>query len=95
MLVRDTVVALAANPKSCESFYLIKIKREEKETREDVDDSFRHVIKKEMKHLEEAFLERKFDSDNVYAIPQKLKIPFFFSESAVFLSVQLESKNRF
>ena len=55
MLVRDTVVALAANPKSCESFYLIKIKGEEKETREDVDDGFRHVIKKEMKHLEIVF----------------------------------------
>ena len=28
MLVRDTVVALAADPKSCESFHLIKIAKE-------------------------------------------------------------------
>ena len=95
MLVRDTVVALVANPKSCESFYLIKIKGEEKETRKDVDDGFRHVIKKEMKHLEEAFLERKFDSDNFYTRPKKPKFPFFFRESVVFPSVQLESKKRF
>ena len=31
MLVCDKVVALAADPKSCESFYLIKIAEEEKE----------------------------------------------------------------
>ena len=30
MLARDTVVALAADPKSCESFYLIKITEEER-----------------------------------------------------------------
>ena len=51
MLVCDKVVALAADPKSCESFYLIKIAEEEKEKAEDVEDVFGHVITKGMKHL--------------------------------------------
>ena len=95
MLVRDTVVAIAVDPKSPESFYLIMITGEAKETTEDVEDGFRHVIKKEMKDLEGELLERKFDSDNVYTIPKKPKFPFFFKEGVVFPSVQLESKKRF
>ena len=55
MLVRDTVVALAVNPKSRESFYLITITGEEKETTEDVEDGFGHGMKKEMKHLKGCF----------------------------------------
>ena len=55
MLARDAVVALAADPKSCESFYLIKITEVEKEKTEDVEDGFGHVIKKGMKHLEGVF----------------------------------------
>ena len=92
MLVRDAVVALSADPKSCESFYLIKIIEEENEKTEDVEDGFAHVIKKGMKHLEWVFLERKFDPDNLYVIHKKPKSVCFFSESVVFLSVQLESK---
>ena len=38
MLVHDTVVAFVANPKSCESLYLIQIREEEKEKTEDVED---------------------------------------------------------
>ena len=38
MLVHDTVIALAANPKSRESFYLIKITEQDKEKMEDVED---------------------------------------------------------
>ena len=104
MLVRDTVVALAADPKSCESFYLIKITEEEKEKMEAVEDGFGHIIKKAMKHLEGVFLERKYDSDNLYTIQKKPKSEnlytiqkkpksaFFFRESVVFPSVHLESK---
>ena len=55
MLVRDTVVAYAVNPKSRESFYLITITGEEKETTEDVEDGFGHVMKKQMKHLKGCF----------------------------------------
>ena len=95
MLVRDTVLALAVNPKSRESFNLIKITGEEKETTEDVEDGFGHVIKKEVKRLEGVFLERKFDSDNFYTRPKKPKFPFFFRESAMFPSLQLASKKRF
>ena len=49
---------------------------------------------KRMKHLDGVFLEKKFDSDNLYTIPKKPKSAFFFRESVVFLSVQLESKKR-
>ena len=45
-----------------------------------------------MKHLEGVFLERKFDSDNLYSISKKPKSAIFFSESVVFLPVQHESK---
>ena len=49
---------------------------------------------KRMKHLEGVFLEKKFDSDNLYTRPQKPKSAFFFRESVVFPSVHLESKKR-
>ena len=92
MLVHDTVVAIAIDPKFCESFYLVKITEEEKENMEDVEDGFGYVIKKQMKHLEGVFLQRKFDSDNLYTIPKKIKSAFFFRESLVFPSLQLELK---
>ena len=57
-----------------------------------MEDDFSQVIKKEMKHLEKVFIERKFDSDNVYTIPKKPKSAFFFRESVVFPSVLPESK---
>ena len=38
-----------------------------------MEDGFGHVIKNGMKHLERVFLERKFDYQNLYTIPQKLK----------------------
>ena len=47
---------------------------------------------KRMKHLDGVFLEKKFDSDNLYTIPKKPKSAFFFRESVVFLSVQLIRK---
>ena len=43
-------------------------------------------------HLDGMFLERKFDSDNLYTIPKKPKSAFFFRETVVFPSVQLDSK---
>ena len=45
-----------------------------------------------MKYLEGVFLERKFDFDNLYTIPMKPNCAFFFRESVVFPSVQLDSK---
>ena len=92
MLVCDTVVKLTVDPKSCESFYTIKIIEEEKEKTEYAGDGFRHVMSKGMKHLEGVFLESKFDSDNLYTIPKKPKSTFFFRENVVFLSEQLELK---
>ena len=56
MLVHDTVVALVADLKSRESFYLIKVTEEKIEKTEDVEDSFGHVMKKGMKHLGKVFL---------------------------------------
>ena len=50
MLVCDTVVALVVDPIFCES-YIIKITEGKKEKKEDVEDSFGHVIKKGMEHL--------------------------------------------
>ena len=47
---------------------------------------------KGVKHVEGVFLERKFDSDNLYTIPKKPKSAFFFRKSAVFPPVQLESR---
>ena len=47
---------------------------------------------KGMKHPEGVFLERKFDSDNLYTIPKKPKSAFFCKEIVVFRSVQLELK---
>ena len=89
MLVHDTVIALVADPKACKSFCLIKITEEEKEKTEYVQDVFGHAIKKRMKHLEGVFLERKFNSDNLYTVPKKPKSAFCFRESLVFSSVQL------
>ena len=89
----DTVVALAVDPKSPESFYLIKITEEEKKkTEDDVENCFCHVIKKGMKHCDEVFLERKFDSYNLYTILKKPKSAFFFRENVVFPSKQRELK---
>ena len=91
-LIRDTVVALAANPKSLDYFYLIKITEEQKEKTEDVEYGFGQVIKKGTKHFEGMFVERKFDSDNIYSISKKLKSAFFFKDSVVSPSVELELK---
>ena len=93
MPVSDTVVAIEADPKSCESFYLKKISEEEKQKTEDVENDFSQVIKKGMKHLEKMFLERNFDSGNVYTIPKKPRSAFFFREGAVLPSVQLSQKS--
>ena len=95
MLLRDTVVATVVDPKFPESFYLIMITGEEKETTEDVEDGFRHVIKKEMKDLEGVFLERRFDSDNVYTIPKKPKFPFFFKKVWCSRQCSLSAKRDF
>ena len=57
-----------------------------------MEDGFAHVMKKGMEHLEGVFLERKFDSDNLYVIHKKSKSLCFFSKSVMFLSVQLELK---
>ena len=48
--------------------------------------------RKGIKHLEGVYLERKFHSDNLYTIPKKPKSAFYFRESVVFPSVQLELK---
>ena len=45
-----------------------------------------------MKHLKGVFLERKFDSDNLYAIHKNPKSTFFFRESMLFLAVETELK---
>ena len=90
MLVRDTVVAIAADPKSRESYHK-DCRRGEREGR-DVEDGFGQVIKKGIEHLECVFLERKFNSDNLCTIPTKPKSAFLFRENVTFPSVQLESK---
>ena len=79
------LLEFAFDPKSHESFYLIKLTEEEKEKTEDVEDGFGHLIKKEMKHLEGLFLKRKFDPDNLYTTSKKPKSTFFFRESVLFL----------
>ena len=73
MLVHYTVVALAADLKSRDAFYLIKITEEKIEKTVD----FGHVMKKGMKHLKKVFLEKKFDSNNPYTIPKRPKPAFF------------------
>ena len=83
------LLEFAFDPKSHESFYLIKLTEEEKKKTEDVEDGFGHLIKKEMKHLEGLFLKRKFDPDNLYTTSKKPKSTFFFRESVLFLWVQL------
>ena len=77
MLVHDTVVALAADLKSRDAFYLIKITEEKIEKTENVEDGFGHVMKKGMKHLEKVLLEKKFVSNNPYTIPKRPKPAFF------------------
>ena len=59
---------------------------------EDVEDGFGNVIKKGMQHFEGIFLEKKFDSKKQYTIPKKAKTAFFYRESIVFPSVQLQAK---
>ena len=91
MLVRNTIVALAADPKSHESFYLIKITEEKTE---DMKNRIRHLIKNGMTPLDGVFLKRKFNPDNLYTPSKKSKSAFFFRESVLFLSLQFESEKR-
>ena len=63
MLVRNTIVALAADPKFHESFYLIKITEEKTE---DMKNRIRHLIKNGMTPLDGVFLKRKSNPDNLY-----------------------------
>ena len=50
------------------------------------------TLSRKGKHLEGVFLERKFGSDNLYAIHKKSKSVFCFGETVVLLPGQLESK---
>ena len=72
----------------------MKITEEEKEKREDVEDGIGHVVKKGMKYLKYVFLERSFNSDILYRKPKNNKSEFFFRESVVLLSMQLELRVR-
>ena len=94
IVVRDTTVAFTADPKSHESFYLMKITEEEKLKMEDVKDGFGYLMKKGMTPLDGIFLKRWFNPDNLYTLSKKPKLfsAFFFRESVLFLSVQLESE---
>ena len=59
---------------------------------EDVKDGFGHLMKKGMTPLDGIFLKRWFNHDNLYTLSKKPKSTFFFRESVLFLSVQLESE---
>ena len=49
---------------------------------------------KGMKNFDGVFLVRKFDSGSLYTKPKKPESAFFFKESMVYPSVQLELKKR-
>ena len=55
-----------------------------------MEDGFGHIIKKGVKHLEEAFLEMKFDSDNLYTISRKPKPAFFFRKYVLVSAASVE-----
>ena len=53
------------------------------------------VVKKGMKHFEGIFLENRFDSDKQYVIPKRPRRAFFYRESVVMPSIQLEVKKNY
>ena len=70
MLVRDTAVVIATDPKPCESFYLIKIRVDREDGRCGVWFQSSYQERNETPWGGGGiFLKRKFDSGNVYAIP--------------------------
>ena len=89
ILLIDTVVALAtsADDKSTETFYLIKITKEELSKDTDDIDDYGNMVKKGVNHLEGVFFERNSGSDRDYHLTKKRA--FFYKESIAYPFVQL------
>ena len=81
---------MAAEKKSPETFYLMKITEEEQSKEEDHMDDYGHRVKKGVKHLQGVFFERECGSDKRYKLTKKRA--FFYRESIVYPFVQLGHK---
>ena len=93
LLVKGSVVALAADAKDNKNFNLLKTIETEK--MKDVEDGFGEVVRKGIRHFKGIFLENRFDSDKQYVIPKKPRRAFLYRESVVLPSVELEAKKNY
>ena len=91
VLIKDSIVALAADTKACETFYLMKI-TEEKEASITETDTQGKKIKEGQLHLRGQFFETDPCSDTRYRLLKKESI--FFRESVVYPFVQMEAKKK-
>ena len=79
ILVSGTIVALAAEKKSMDTFYLIKISKANCASNDAVDD-YDNKVKEGNDHLEGNFLEKISGSERIYKMSKKT---FFYKESMV------------
>ena len=92
VLLKDVVVALAAEKKARETFYLMKITQEEEQASKDEKYGWGTFIKAGQFHLRGLFFESVPGSDRKFNLIQKEVI--FFRESIVYPFVQLEASKK-
>ena len=90
VLIKDSIVALAAGTKARETFYLMKITEEEKEASIKETDKWGTKIKEGQLHLRGQYFEAESGYDTRYKLLKKEAI--FFRESVVYPFVQMEAK---
>lgn len=93
VLIKDSIVALAAGSKSRETFYLMKITVEETEASKSETDGWGTKVKEGQLHLRGQFFETKSGYDTRYKLLKKEAI--FFRESVVYPFVQMEEKKNY
>ena len=93
VLIKGSIVALAAGTKGCETFYLIKITEEEREASTAETDEWGTNITGGQLHLRGQFFETESGYDRRYKLLKKEAI--FFRESVVYPFVQMEAKNNY
>ena len=93
VLIKDSIVALAAGTNARETFYLIKITEEEREASTAETDEWGTNITGGQLHLRGQFFETESGYDRRYKLLKKEAI--FFRESVVYPFVQMEAKNNY
>ena len=92
ILLPGTIVALAAEKKSTNTFYLIKVSRKNGAKQYDDADDYGKMITRGHKHLEGHFFEKICGSDRRYKLSKKTS--FFYRESVVYAFIQMEETKK-